>query len=126
MSFLRINRFGRVEANQLSFNQCKDVGHKEYDYQISICCPDTNVDSNEFIIDHAYIHQKVVSYFKTNMTSCEGICKDLAIHLKKTMAKHKVHMVDMYIKIMPVLPLIDNQPPVNRAFMEYSESGRFI
>lgn len=73
-----------------------------------------------------YIHQKVVSYFKTNMTSCEGICKDLAIHLKKTMAKHKVHMVDMYIKIMPVLPLIDNQPPVNRAFMEYSESGRFI
>lgn len=125
MSFLRINRFGRVETKVSSNNQCKDVGHQLYDYQVSICCPDTNTDENEFIIDHLAIHKAVNKFLVNKMSSCEGICKGLSVYLKKIMAKHKIHMTDMYIKIMPVLS-IDGNAPLNRAYMEYSESGMFV
>ena len=61
------------------------------------------------------------------MNSCEGIVKDLAGYMKKVCGKHSIHMVDLYIKIQPVLPVDANgQIQANRAFMEYSESGKFV
>lgn len=120
MPFLKINRFGRVTTNKSSKNQCKEVGYKEYDYQVSVTCPSTNVDGSGFVIDHAVIHEAVEKFFKSKMNSCEKIAIDLAKVLYKLLVDHKCNLTDLYIKIVPVAP---DSP--NKAYMEYSLSGNF-
>lgn len=123
MSFLRINRLGEVNSNLTSTNQCKDVGHKRYQYHICLVCPDTNTDDQEFVIDHVAIHKTVEKYFNRRMNSCEGLVKGLSVVIENLAKKHGTYVVDLYIKLAPIF---DGPEPANRAYMEYSKSGNFI
>jgi hypothetical protein len=120
MPFLKINRFGRVTASKSSKNQCKAVGYKEYDYQVSVTCPSQNLDKNEQVIDHNVIHAAVVKFFAEKMTSCEGLEVGLAKAIYNLVKAHGTFATDLYIKIMPVAPA-----DPNHAYMEYSLSGNF-
>jgi 6-pyruvoyl-tetrahydropterin synthase len=121
MAFLRINRFGEVNTRHRSPNQCKDVGHGHYRYHVGIKCCETNLDRNEFIIDHAIVHEIVTRVFNSQMSSCEGMIVEVKNKLMRACKKHRIQVVDMYIKLQPIVPGAGE----NHAFMEYSSSGNF-
>lgn len=122
MAFLRINRFGDLYTDRRSHNQCKDIGHEHYKYHVAIKCCETNLDRNKFIIDHAILHQIVTETFNSIMSSCEGMILEVKEKIVRACKKHRIQVVDMYIKIQPV----NLTASENHAFMEYSMSGMFI
>jgi hypothetical protein len=128
MSFLRINRFGKVRTELVSANQCKNIAHNDYRYQVSVVCCDTNTDRKEFIVDHAELHKSVQRVFNNEMTSCEGLVKAIAEEVKDVCIKQKIHIVDLYVKVQPIQTMVDasGHPLEDHAFMEYSQSGKFI
>ena len=121
--FLRINRFGRVETGHQSPNQCKDVAHKEYRYHVALACCATNLDRNEFIVDHIILHNEMEKLFQKEITSCEGMVIKMKERLLKVANKHGIQVVDLYVKLQPIIPGV---PSENIAFMELSLSGKFI
>jgi hypothetical protein len=48
------------------------------------------------------------------------LAKDKLMRLAK---RHKIQVVDLYIKIQPIIPGVSTE---NIAFMEFSMSGKFI
>lgn len=122
MAFLRINRFGEVHTSNRSKNQCKDVGHTHYRYHVAIKCCETNLDRNKFIIDHAALHSVVERVFRKDMSSCEGLILEIRDKLVRECSRNKIQVVDMYIKLQPIVPGVTE----NHAFMEYSMNGDFM
>lgn len=122
MAFLRINRFGELQTRNVSRNQCKDVGHTHYRYHVAIKCCETNLDRNEFIIDHQILHEAVTKVFNHDMSSCEGMIVRMKDKILKICKRHKIQVVDLYIKVGPIIPGVGE----NHAYMEFSLSGDFI
>lgn len=118
MSFLKINRLGVVKTNKKTVNQCKALGHEQYNFHVAITCCATNLNKDRFIVDHQEIKTLVQGLFDTKTGSCEDLCVEIANQVKKQF-KH-IHAVDIYVKLWPVVPL-----STDSAFMEYSETGKF-
>ncbi len=112
---------GRVKTNEKVPNQCKIEGHKAYDYLVALIVPSTNLDAHKFVLDHVIIHEMVSQIIENHMGSCEEICLRISERLNDFLPANNIHVMDIYIKISPVL----RGNPKNRAFMEYSQTGNF-
>jgi hypothetical protein len=121
MAFLRINRFGEVATHFEAHNQCKDVGHTRYRYHVAVKCCETNLDKNDFIIDHALLHETVIKVFERHISSCEGLIVEIKDKILKLCKRHKLQVVDLYIKLQPIVQSVGE----NYAFMEFSMNGDF-
>lgn len=126
MGYLQINRIGRVKTNKSSSNQCKEIGHKSYEYQISVICDTFYAKSNikKILVEHVLIHETVQNYFHLRITSCEGICMDLAVDIQMLMEKFKITPYNIYIKIRPLSTT--KVSSYNTAWMEYSSRPEYL
>ncbi len=98
---LILNRYGFIETNLVSYNQCKDKGHTTYEYLVQITC--FNKLSNEgFLIDNKLINHVMLHSLK-EMTSCELLCAHYADELEKVFEEKEVPVCEMYISLKPVV-----------------------
>lgn len=118
MSYLRINRFGTTLTNDTSPNQCKDVGHKQYRYHVTVTCHSKNLDEQGFIVDHLDLHDTMQKDM-AKISSCEETVVKCAESIDRLCTNKGVNVIDIYIKLEPVT----NKETV--AFIEYSLSGKF-
>lgn len=77
VSILTMERKGILYTDsQQSDNQCKDVGHKHYSYNVKVVfASKVELDKDRFIVDHSRIDQIVQEAFQ--VTSCEGMHIDI-------------------------------------------------
>ena len=92
---------GVCEALNSSANQCKDIGHSNYSYQVRVTVGD-KLDKDGFIIDHQDIHDAVDRVFKGKMTSCEKLGLKVAKEVAKATKAHGCNLKEVYVKIHPV------------------------
>lgn len=97
----KINRSGVVKTNHTSKNQCKDVGHKKYEYEAKVTVG-SKLDKDGFVIDHADIHKAVEKLFKKGISSCEMMAHQAAMAIVKACKKHGCKVKKVYVKIKPV------------------------
>ena len=98
---LTLNRSGVCEANMISDNQCKAVGHKKYEYEARIVFK-PKLDEQGFVIDHTAIHAVVESVFGGGMMSCEQITLKIAKKIEKACREHGCSIISIYVKVRPV------------------------
>lgn len=110
---LQINRFGVLVADKNSLNQCKQVYHTHYEYQISAKCG-TELDSNGFIINHTDIDRVVQDAFHREMDSCEVLLIRIIDAVHNLMNQHRVKVFEIYGRLQPIPQL----PTKEYAFME--------
>jgi hypothetical protein len=100
-----ITRRGVIEAKTETDNQCRAKGHKKYYYEIAILfTPDTVLDENQFILDHALIDAEVQ---KVEINSCEVMSKTIMDNVDKLLCGRGLGCVGMKLRIQhePELPL---------------------
>lgn len=95
-----INRTGVFVTNKEAYNQCKDVGHTRYGYDIRVTTGD-KLDDDGFIINHADIHNAGQKLFTKGIASCELMCRDIALAVAKACRKHGCVVHKVYVKIKP-------------------------
>lgn len=69
---LVLHKHSTIHTSAATLNQCKDVGHKAYNYEIEITCGE-QLDTNGFIIDHSEIHHVIEGVINNQMGSCEEL-----------------------------------------------------
>lgn len=72
----KINRVGQVSTNHKSPNQCKSVGHKDFEYHAKVKVG-PKLDDQGFVIDHLDIHKAIAATFEKGIAS-EMMCRDCA------------------------------------------------
>ena len=96
-----LQRYGLIETDLVSPNQCKDKGHKTYEYLVRITC--LNKLNNEgFLVDNKAINH-VMKYSLTQMTSCEKLCEHYANALQQLFEDQDVPVCEMYVSLKPVI-----------------------
>ena len=95
-----INRMGVFTTNKEAYNQCKDVGHTRYGYTIRVTVAD-QLDDDGFIIDHADIHTAGQRAFNKGISSCEMMCRDVALSVAKACKKNGCIVLKIYVQIKP-------------------------
>jgi hypothetical protein len=72
MKTLTLIKNSTVETDMSTYNQCKAVAHKAYEYQIEVTTTD-KLDSDGWIIDHSVIHDVIKNVIQNRMGSCEEL-----------------------------------------------------
>lgn len=111
---LVINRSGFCEAKRKSKNQCKDIGHTKYSYNIKVTVKD-KLDEEGFVIDHQDIHNAVEKVFKGKMNSCEKLGLKIAESVEKAVENHGSILQEIHVMIKPIPETPDDKVS---AFME--------
>ena len=114
---LTINRFGILVTDDSSANQCKDVHHKHYRYQVSVTC-ENKLDNKGFIIDHIDIDHRVRHEFTKGMSSCEQLLVRIMDGVQDLMQSRGLVVYKMYGKLQPVSAV----PSEEYAFMEMNRT----
>lgn len=96
----KINRVGQVSTNHKSPNQCKSVGHKDFEYHAKVKVG-PKLDDQGFVIDHLDIHKAIAATFEKGIAS-EMMCRDCAKAIVKACKKHGCQVFSVYLKIKPV------------------------
>jgi len=96
-----INRMGVVSTNHKSHNQCKDVGHKKFEYHARVKVG-PKLDKDGFVIDHKDIHAAIEKRFFDGISSCEEMCRVSAEAIVKACKNHGCKVINVYLRIKPV------------------------
>lgn len=96
----RINRTGTVKTSHTSKNQCKDIGHTKYTYDVQVTVG-AKLDKDGFVIDHTTIDDIMKKLFKKGISSCELMCNRAAKAIIKACKKHGCQVKTVYVKIKP-------------------------
>ena len=94
-----LNRSGKVSCETTSTNQCREVGWKNFEYNIKIHTS-LKLDKEGFIIDHSIVHESVKQAF-ANAGSCEELCLSIEHHVMLALILHDVEVRKLYIKVRP-------------------------
>jgi hypothetical protein len=97
---ITINRFGSFQTNASSENQCKDVGHKFYDYKVEIITK-CNLDKDGFVFDQLLIDKEIKERFENFITSCELCCNEVEKILAKLLEEKNVKPIRTAITVKP-------------------------
>jgi hypothetical protein len=95
-----LNRMGDLRINHKTSNQCKEKGWHPYHYQIKLHAK-CFLNSDGFVIDHAYLDQCVQDAAKAS-GSCEELCLRVEREIVKMLGKHKVRYNSFHFRIQPV------------------------
>jgi len=106
-----MKRFGTIETDLQAPNQCKDIGHSQYEYTVEITCLN-KLNDQGFLIDNKIINN-VMKHGLDEMTSCELICIHLGNKLEQTFYENGVDICKMYVALKPIIP--------GAAFKDYAE-----
>jgi len=90
-----MERKGMFTSTKSSNNQCKDVGHKYYDY-ICIIKFQPELDYQGFLIDHQKIDDTINSL--PNTESCEECLLEMFKKMSRILTKSAKHLE---IRVMP-------------------------
>ena len=97
MGFLRITRTGFVAVEKATQNQCRDVGHRYYRFQVSAVVPDTQLDGNGFVIDHSELND-----ISTKAIEQSGSCEQMCIRVGKAIVARVGAKAWVYVRIRAV------------------------
>lgn len=127
MSFLRMNRTGRVTTTQSGPNQCKNTAHGKFAYEVRIICHAGNRDERGFIVDNMLIQGVAEDVFAgpDGAKSCEDIACVFANRIEDLAIECHVLPIDVYVKIYPIDDGTNPVDPGNVAWFEHSTSGKF-
>lgn len=94
----KLIKTGKFQINVNDPKQCKEVGHKDYNYIVKIECGD-KLDDNSFIIDNSKIHNTVINNIISS--SCEKICKHLLNEIFIKLHENKTQIFSIEVEIFP-------------------------
>lgn len=97
---LVLHKHSSVHTNAAAMNQCKDVGHKDYDYEIEITTT-TKLDADDFIIDHTTVHKVIENVVQTRMGSCERLCLNVEEDVLAALEEHGCTVKKIVFAIKP-------------------------
>jgi ribosomal protein L21E len=104
MEFYLMERQGMFQPSESTANQCKDVGHKYYEYKCKIYFdPSTKLDDDDFLIDHAEIDKTIQEC--NPLGSCEGMHKKIMSAIVKRFETEKVETLAIKVTITPKYPV---------------------
>lgn len=89
-----------IKCSSLAPNQCKAHGHDSYDYRVELKT-NSKLDDFGFVIDHAIIHQSVLTVFTESMGSCEELAYRCAQAVNFVCYLHNVKPVSIEVTIKP-------------------------
>lgn len=118
--FLKITRRGKVQVTHESDTQCWDKGWREYFYEASITCAETNLDNNGFIIDNKEIKSVVTESMQNHVGSCELMVRSAGMELLVAARGKGIDVLDLHLLIYPA-----DCDPLDCTVMEYSLTGKF-
>jgi hypothetical protein len=101
-TFLIINRFGSFQVNASDHNQCKDTGHKDFNYEVRVRC-EPELDDLGFVIDHHELDVAIkIQAFQPVMGSCEQFIVRVAQAIRDVLQEKGVVFTGIYLAIKPV------------------------
>ncbi len=113
---LTLHRRGKVEVVYDSQNQCKAIGHKKFEYIVTITAPATALDHAGYLLEHEVVHQLVKTACRAS-SSCERMCASIASAILSV----KVPIQKLNVKLLPVV----QKPDVVLAYMELNWTRPF-
>lgn len=113
---LVLRKSSRIFTDQSVEFQCKEQGHRAYDYVIEIAATE-KLDENDFIIDHTVVHDVIANVIQNKMGSCERLCLRVEEDVLRTLKEHGCHVQKIDFSIQPV-----NSNAGMRIVSEYEKS----
>jgi hypothetical protein len=101
MKQLILLKHSTVKTSASAYNQCKDVAHSAYDYEIEVTTGG-QLDEDGFIIDHSVIHQIIVDVIQNKMGSCEQLCLRVEEDVLQKLQEHGCNVQRLVFMIKPV------------------------
>lgn len=81
-------------------NQCKDVGHTEYNYELEVQAS-TRLDENDFLIDNTVLHRVIENVVQSKMGSCERLCLSVEEDILTALNDHGCFVEAIQFSIKP-------------------------
>lgn len=98
-----MERLGMYTPSQSTDNQCKDKGHKYYEYKCRIFFdPSTELDENDFLIDHSEVDAVIMNCNPTG--SCEGMHQKMMKAILNLFKKDGIKVLAIKVTIIPKYP----------------------
>lgn len=106
-----MTRRGTLSPDDITSNQCKDVGHNTYYYTVVVeFQPNILLDEKDFLIDHTDINRSIQE--SVLMGSCEGLCRIIARQTIQALENKHQKWAKISVTIQPYETV-----PVEGAFM---------
>lgn len=103
MKFYLMERKGIFHPIHDTSNQCKDIGHKHYEYLCKVAFnPSTKLDDNDFLIDHMDIDSTIQGCLIHG--SCERMHKTIMNNLLRKLESQGINVKAIKITIIPRYP----------------------
>jgi hypothetical protein len=97
-----MNRVGQIKLKADSKNQCKAIGHRDFQYQLRMVFDGTmKLDSRQYILDHQDVDTMIQKI--GFIGSCEQIHQVLMLKLVAFMAKKKIPMRAARCVLKPII-----------------------
>lgn len=99
MNYSTMTRKGNFTITEFTKNQCKKEGHSIYNYEIvTLFSSKLILDRDGFILDHI----KVDSCIQNSKLkgSCEEICSEISMNLRKMYNRLKIPVIAICVKIL--------------------------
>lgn len=101
--FYIMERKGVFISNTREINQCKEEGHKNYEYSCKIFFePKTTLDTDDFVIDHNEINDAVSECQKAG--SCERMHINIMNAILKKLTLNNIDAMAIKVTITPIYP----------------------
>jgi hypothetical protein len=98
---LILRRKSKVSCLAVAKNQCKDVAHKEYEYDVKIKAKD-KLNEDGFLVDHQDIEKAMIFVFKNHVGSCEEIAIAASTQIEDLCACLGIAWKKISVTIRPV------------------------
>lgn len=101
MEFFVMERRGMILSSADTPNQCKDIGHRSYEYYAKLVFhPTTQLDSSSFLVDHAVVDSIIQD--SSRKGSCEQMHNSIMDGLRND---HRLEsVIAIKVTIIPVYP----------------------
>jgi hypothetical protein len=113
-----LNRMGTFEVKMYTDFQCKQHGHRFFEYHVKIRVINS-LDENGFVIDHAEVDAMIHNIVDKPMKSCELVASEVVNTIYREMVKRGSRCKSVYIKLMPIM----GDGTQLKAFMEAEVRG---
>jgi hypothetical protein len=98
---LILHKHSTIHCTKSAMNQCKEVGFKDYNYELDVLAKE-KLDRDGFIIDHSALHEEVKAQFDERVGSCEQLCIRCADAIERILTLHGSAWRQIHFKLKPV------------------------